>query len=319
MRTEPSSRTSTSRVVERLARSAGLAASAVLAMAVVTTAVQAAPIVVRLQNATYLGSVFATAGGCSDSRSTTDLTIVEIPKACSGSAAEATAEVSLGAKLADLSEKADGVAIFAGGYSASADLRFFVEELSPDPQHAPATLPVHIKYTISARAGLGSLTGPSMTTSSILFQVSDFGFPLVSDQRTAVCGTQNLGEGPEGPFVGVCTPPQGGAVDSIVDMRPDVVFEALAIARVDGSIFGGGDSTAFVDPDIFVDPSFPGADQYTLLVSPNLLVAPSSSVPDLASLDLMVIGVIYLVGGRQLSRWRRRVRRPRLWRASNTR
>jgi len=74
-----------------------------------------------------------------------------------------------------------------------------------------------------------------------------------------------------------------------------------------------------VDPDIFVDPSFPGADQYTLLVSPNLLVAPSSSVPDLASLDLMVIGVIYLVGGRQLSRWRRRVRRPRLWRASNTR
>jgi hypothetical protein len=275
-----------------------LAAGAVLTMAVVTTVVQAAPIVVRLQNATYLGDAFATAGGCSDSQSTADLVPVKAVRGCSGSGADATATADLGETLRDLSEKANGEAVIAGGYSASATLRFFVEELSPDPQHAPATLPVHIKYKISAVAFLGSLTGPSMTTASALLQLSDFGTPLLSDQKTAACGSQNLGDGPEGPFVALCTPTQGVAtVDTIVDLRPDVVFEALAITRADGSVFGGGDYTAFVDPHIFVDPSFPGADQYTLLVSPNLLAAPpSATVPDPSSLDLMVIGVVSLVG-----------------------
>jgi hypothetical protein len=67
--------------------------------------------------------------------------------------------------------------------------------------------------------------------------------------------------------------------------------------------FFSGTASAFADPHIFVDPSFAGAGNYSVLLSDNVGNG-LRPVPEPGTLMLLVVGLLSLAAVRQRRRWK---------------
>jgi len=144
----------------------------------------------------------------------------------------------------------------------------------------PGTAPVSMRVLYSLSASSGDLASGSAT-----FQFGDQGVSIVCNGSP---GT-NCPNGHSGSFQGsfnfFAIP---GTISSVVHMA----VGAASYSTPDGR--SGGTASAFVDPLIEVDPSFPNANLYTVTLSDgvaNGIPSSSSTTPEPAPIALLGVGL----------------------------
>jgi hypothetical protein len=187
--------------------------------------------------------------------------------------------------------------VFTGGI-ARALTTFYVAVEQTNPSVPAMAVPVTIEVGLSAGAEVGSTGGPHPEDPQILTSANLLVFEgsLIPAPHTVggvqtysandVCSvagcTTSVCE------LGICTP---SAPSTTVTLHRgfvpgDTLLLLFMIAQGNAGGFLAGDFNALVDPQIFIDPTFPFANDFAIVLSPNIITA-ASAVPEPASALLL--------------------------------
>jgi len=146
---------------------------------------------------------------------------------------------------------------------ATANLQYDFELIGPlvDPTSTypdGQAVPVLVTATSAVFSGTGNGGG---ATSSFLVEAGPGGHakgvsPQLSESASAATG------------------PDSFSINQDFYVTPDAVLNSVTINAGVGGV-RAGDASAYVDPTFEVDPSFPNASEYSVLVSPQLVPEPS--------------------------------------------
>jgi hypothetical protein len=87
----------------------------------------------------------------------------------------------------------------------------------------------------------------------------------------------------------------------------DFLFLQIAAAASGTARLFAESASATADPFLFVDPSFPNASVYSILVSPGVgnVPVPTATAPEPASVVLFALAVLFCAGARRLDHFRK--------------
>ncbi len=142
--------------------------------------------------------------------------------------------------------------------------------------NAGDVVPLMFDFSLSASA-----TPDSTALARLIIRTSEVPFTV----EELLCNPQECGESILSDTLTVPAR-SGAALDSVT---------LYVMAQAPATRISNESARAFADPYIFVDPTFPNADQYSILVSPG--VGNTPHVPEPGTLGLLLIPVIVL-GGR---------------------
>jgi PEP-CTERM motif len=168
---------------------------------------------------------------------------------------------------------------FIAGADASAGLIYYVEVVPipldvPLPSSWNGYVPLDMSFTFNV------FMGASTGTASASVNIFDETDPDFFIQQSACAGSACASG--ENPVLG--TP-----INISGEFNPGDVI-AVQIS-VEGGLTSWGTWSASIDPEIYIDPSFQYADDFTLIASPALT---SSSAPEPASLALLGTGLLLI-------------------------
>jgi hypothetical protein len=144
------------------------------------------------------------------------------------------------------------------GATAEISLYYWVELVGP----SAGPVPVDFSYSASAQSNLG---GEAFSYLEIN------GVQLVNFQSINGVGSETI------------------STTGSLMILPGTLFDVNMSIMADASGLAGGHSLASVDPYFFVDPTFPGAADYTILTSPGIDNLPTA-VPEPSAWALMLVG-----------------------------
>jgi hypothetical protein len=177
------------------------------------------------------------------------------------------------------------------GIYAWADLKYYLEVLGPSGGNVPLLVTAN---GVIEQFGTGGNTttgyvpiGAAQTYGSFTFGPAGFGYSFVS-----IDFGLTYGEKPWSRYV-----PTSMSISKDYTVPDNQVLEVYMTASASASLPGDiGEIT--VDPVIIIDPSFPGASEYSLVMSSGIYPS-SSTVPEPCTLLLLGAGVVGLVSLRR--------------------
>jgi len=182
----------------------------------------------------------------------------------------------------------DASTVFTGGVSRALTT-FYVAVEQTNPSVPAMAVPVTIQVGMSAGAELGTAGGPnpgSIDASALLLYFEGSLIPgphiLTGAQTYSASETcSNAGCISNVCELGNCT--SGASSTTVTLQRGFVPGDTLVwlnmIAQGDSGAFMDGDFNVLIDPHIFIDPSFPFANDFAIVLSPNIVTA-GATVPE---------------------------------------
>jgi hypothetical protein len=196
----------------------------------------------------------------------------------------------------------DPSSVLSGGI-ARALTTFYVAVEQTNPSVPTMAVPVIIGVGLSARAEVGGAGGPNpgeiATSANLLVSEGSLipgphtGGVLQTFSANDTCSV--AGCNTSVCELGTCTP---SIPSTTVTFRRgfvpgDTLLLLTMIAQGSAGVPVAGDFTALVDPHIFFDPSFPFANDFAIVLSPNIITA-GAAVPEPPSALLLVPAALAL-------------------------